>query len=142
MPSSHKLRLSRSFALTICLNILQHRGRLAGQHGGVERRHRHEEAAEHLDRLPPEEARRIVLGVQKVDGRAERRRLAGRDGGTRAEEQAGDEDEQPGWANWLTEHRKAMLSMAAAAGARLWLAGHYHGNAVGVSKAGIEVVDA
>ena len=49
MPSSHKLRLSRSFALTtICLNILQHRGRLAGQHGGVERRHRHEEAAEHL----------------------------------------------------------------------------------------------
>ena len=51
-----------------------------------------------------------------------------------------DEDEQAGWANWRHEHRRALLDAAAAAGAKLWLCGHYHGNARGVSAGGVEVV--
>jgi hypothetical protein len=51
-----------------------------------------------------------------------------------------DEEEQPGWANWPQEPRRAMLSAAGKVGAKLWLCGHYHGNSHGVSSGSIEVV--
>ena len=51
-----------------------------------------------------------------------------------------DEDEQAGWANWKWHHRRALLDAATAAGAKLWLSGHYHGNSVATSRGGIEVV--
>ena len=51
-----------------------------------------------------------------------------------------DEEEQPGWANWPQEPRRAMLSAAGTVGAKLWLCGHYHGNSHGVSSGSIEVV--
>ena len=51
-----------------------------------------------------------------------------------------EEDEEAGWANWNYEPRQEMLAAAAAAGAKLWLSGHYHSNAEGKSKAGIEVI--
>ena len=52
----------------------------------------------------------------------------------------GCEDEQAGWSNWKHEHRRPMLDAAAAAGVKLWLCGHYHGNAVATSASGLEVV--
>ena len=51
-----------------------------------------------------------------------------------------DEDEQAGWGNWKWQHRRALLDAATAAGAKLWLSGHYHGNSVADSRGGIEVV--
>jgi len=51
-----------------------------------------------------------------------------------------EEDEQAGWANWKHEPRRRLLGWASDAHAKLWLAGHYHGNAVGTSRSGIEVV--
>ena len=51
-----------------------------------------------------------------------------------------EEDEQAGWANWQHEHRKRIMRMAADANVKLFLCGHYHGNAVARSSSGIEVV--
>jgi len=52
----------------------------------------------------------------------------------------GDESEVFGWSNWELAARETLLDAAADAGCKLWLAGHYHGNAVGRSSTGIEVV--
>ncbi|CAE7703963.1 cpped1 [Symbiodinium sp. CCMP2456] len=38
-------------------------------------------------------------------------------------------DEPQGWANWETEPRARIVKLAKEAGVRLWLCGHYHGNA-------------
>eukprot|EP00439_Symbiodinium_sp_Y106_P000597 s9259_g1.t1 len=38
-------------------------------------------------------------------------------------------DEPQGWANWETEPRARIVKLAKDAGVRLWLCGHYHGNA-------------
>lgn len=51
----------------------------------------------------------------------------------------GEPNEPQGWANWELEPRKRVVALAMAAGARLWLSGHYHGNAV-ATYGGLEVV--
>merc|ERR1712032_577817 len=50
------------------------------------------------------------------------------------------EDEMPGWANWPKEPRERLLELATKAGAKLWLAGHFHGESSGISRGGVEVV--
>jgi 3',5'-cyclic AMP phosphodiesterase CpdA len=52
----------------------------------------------------------------------------------------GAEEEAHGWANWALPARRAALAAAARAGAKLWLSGHFHGNAAGRSGGGVEVV--
>ena len=44
------------------------------------------------------------------------------------------EREQHGWANWEPKARESLLAAASAAGVKLWLCGHYHGNCVGASR--------
>ena len=51
----------------------------------------------------------------------------------------GDEAEAHGWANWELTARSAALRAAEQARVRLWLCGHYHGNALARSRGGIEV---
>lgn len=51
-----------------------------------------------------------------------------------------DEDEDQGWATWERGCRRRILAQVAEAGAILWLCGHFHGNAVARSRAGVEVV--
>eukprot|EP00854_Cymbomonas_tetramitiformis_P015872 gene15872-18822_t len=52
----------------------------------------------------------------------------------------GEEDEPQGHFNWAVEPRKWLLGLAAKAGVKLWLSGHYHGNCHVRSEAGIDVV--
>ena len=53
----------------------------------------------------------------------------------------GDEDEPQGHFNWEVGPRKWVLELAKAAGVKLWLCGHYHGNCVAQSaRYGVEVV--
>lgn len=52
----------------------------------------------------------------------------------------GEEEEPQGHFNWEVEPRQRVLAMAARAGVKLWLCGHYHGNCVARSRSGIEVV--
>lgn len=52
----------------------------------------------------------------------------------------GKEDEEQGWATWERGARKKMLSLAAEAGAKLWLCGHFHGQAHCWSEGGVEIV--
>ncbi|KAL3904518.1 MAG: hypothetical protein SGPRY_011257 [Prymnesium sp.] len=52
----------------------------------------------------------------------------------------GKEEEARGWSNWDLDARERVIRMAEKAGVRLWLAGHYHGNATTKSHGGIEVV--
>ncbi|CAJ1447701.1 unnamed protein product [Effrenium voratum] len=47
--------------------------------------------------------------------------------------------EPQGWANWEREPRDRIVKLAKDAGVRLWLCGHYHGNAVAVDD-DLEVV--
>ena len=51
-----------------------------------------------------------------------------------------EEGEEHGWANWQLDARAAIIAAASRGGARLWLSGHFHGNCVGNSSSGIEVV--
>ena len=52
----------------------------------------------------------------------------------------GQEEEPQGHFNWEVKPRQRVLALAARAGVRLWLCGHYHGNCVARSRSGIEIV--
>jgi len=52
----------------------------------------------------------------------------------------GSEDEERGWSNWNMDARHRVLKLAEQAGVRLWLCGHFHGNAIAKSRGGVEVV--
>lgn len=52
----------------------------------------------------------------------------------------GQEEEPQGWATWELEPRRRILAAAADAGAKIWLSGHFHGNAATRTQHGMEIV--